>query len=104
MDGFRNEHRYADTGQSWQPWLEEYLDPWYKGIFRTVKSQYTPFMPRVTRFLITGGSSHLIRDRLEGFKLFAVMPEPQFANVRGMLPGESQLQLTPTPIPTEDQF
>ena len=62
-----------------------------------MKSQYTPFMPRVTRFLITGGSSHLIRDRLEGFKLFAVMPDPQFANVRGMLPGETQLSLAPDP-------
>lgn len=97
MDGFRNNHYYADTGQNWSEWLEEYLDPWYKGIFRTVKSQYTPFMPRVTRFLITGGSSHLIRDRLEGFKLFAVMPDPQFANVRGMLPGETQLSLAPDP-------
>lgn len=94
MDGFRHDHAYADTGQSWKEWLEEYLDPWYKNIFRTVKSQYTPFMPRVTRFLITGGSSHLIADRLQGFKLFAVMPEPQFANVRGLFPGDTQLCMT----------
>lgn len=94
MDGFKHGHVYADTGYGWKEWLEEYLDPWYKNIFRTVKSQYTPFMPRVTRFLVTGGSSHLIADRLQGFKLFAVMPEPQFANVRGLFPEETQLCMT----------
>ncbi|MEB3294741.1 MAG: ParM/StbA family protein [Synechococcales bacterium] len=94
MDGFQRQHCYADTGYSWQEWLEEYLDPWYKNIFRTVKSQYTPFMPRVTRFLVTGGSSQLISDRLQGFKLFAVMPDPQFANVRGLFPAEPQLCMT----------
>jgi hypothetical protein len=95
MDGFKFKHVYADTGNSWAEWLEEYLDPWYKNIFRMVKSQYTPFMPRVTRFLVTGGSSHLISDRFAGFPLFAVMPEPQFANVRGLYPVE-ELQLCMT--------
>ena len=95
MDGFKAGHIYADTGHSWAAWLTEYLDPWYKNIFRMVKSQYTPFMPRVTRFLVTGGSSHLIADRFNGFPLFAVMPEPQFANVRGLFPVK-ELQLCMT--------
>jgi hypothetical protein len=95
MDGFKAGHMYADTGHGWGEWLEEYLDSWYKNIFRMVKSQYTPFMPRVTRFLVTGGSSHLIADRFSGFPLFAVMPEPQFANVRGLYPVE-ELQLCMT--------
>lgn len=86
MDGFRNNHTYADTDLTWQPWLEEYLDPWFKGIFQTVKAQYTPYMARVTRFLVTGGSTHLIAERLAGRKLFAVMGDPQFANVRGLFP------------------
>lgn len=84
MDGFKSGHVYADTGVSWSLWLEEYLDPWFKGIFQTIKAQYTPYMARVTRFLVTGGSSHLIAERLAGRKLFAVMPDPQFANVRGL--------------------
>jgi hypothetical protein len=95
MDGFRSGHVYADSGFGWGDWLDEYLDPWYKNIFRMVKSQYTPFMPRVTRFLVTGGSSHLIADRFAGFPLFAVMPDPQFANVRGLYPVE-ELQLCMT--------
>jgi Actin like proteins N terminal domain len=95
MDGFKAGHIYADTGHSWSEWLEEYLDPWYKGIFRTVKSQYTPFMPRVTRFLITGGTSYLIADKFAGFPLFAVIPDPQLANVRGLFPVE-ELQLCMT--------
>jgi hypothetical protein len=85
MDGFRVDHTYADTDLSWADWLDEYLDPWFKGIFQTVKAQYTPYMPRVTRFLVTGGGSHLIADRLQGHPLFAVMGDPQFANVRGLL-------------------
>lgn len=84
MDGFRVGHAYADTGLSWESWLDEHLDPWFKGIFQTVKAQYTPFMARVTKFLVTGGGSHLISERLAGRKLFTVMGDPQFANVRGL--------------------
>ncbi|TVP70255.1 MAG: ParM/StbA family protein [Leptolyngbya sp. LCM1.Bin17] len=96
MDGFRVGHLYADTGLAWADWLDEYLDPWFKGIFQTVKAQYTPYMPRVTRFLVTGGGSHLIAERLQGHELFAVMGDPQFANVRGLflLTGDNQLCMT----------
>lgn len=96
MDGFKNGHTYADTGLSWASWLEEHLDSWFKGIFQTVRAQYTPYMSRVTKFLVTGGGSHLIAERLAGRKLFTVMPDPQFANVRGLfpLPGEVQLCMT----------
>jgi Actin like proteins N terminal domain len=96
MDGFKTGHHYADTGLSWELWLNEYLDPWFKGIFQTVKAQYTPFMARVTRFLVTGGSSHLIAERLAGRKLFAVVPDPQLANVRGLFPIPEGLQLCMT--------
>jgi len=96
MDGFKAGHTYADTGLSWAPWLEEYLDPWFRGIFLTVKAQYTPYMTRVTRFLVTGGGSHLITERLAGLKLFAVIPDPQFANVRGLFPIAEGLQLCMT--------
>jgi len=96
MDGFRVGHTYADTELTWAPWLEEHLDPWFKGIFQTVKAQYTPYMARVTRFLVTGGGSHLISERLAGRKLFAVMGDPQFANVRGLflLSNDTQLCMT----------
>jgi hypothetical protein len=96
MDGFRHGHIYADTGLSWEPWLDEHLEPWFKGIFQTVKAQYTPYMARVTRFLVTGGSTHLISERLAGRKLFAVMGDPQFANVRGLFPLINGAQLCMT--------
>lgn len=96
MDGFRVGHTYADTGLTWQDWLPEYLDPWFKGIFQTVKAQYTPYLPRVTRFLVTGGGSHLITERLQNLSLFAVVGDPQFANVRGLhlLSNDTQLCVT----------
>ncbi len=96
MDGFRVDHVYADTGLAWGDWLDEYLEPWFKGIFQTVKAQYTPYMPRVTRFLVTGGGSHLISERLQGHPLFTVMGDPQFANVRGLFLMTSDNQLCMT--------
>jgi len=96
MDGFQAGHTYADTGLSWAPWLNEYLEPWFLGIFQTVKAQYTPYLNRVTRFLVTGGGSHLITERLMGRKLFAVIPDPQFANVRGLFPIAEGLHLCTT--------
>ncbi|MEL6129111.1 MAG: ParM/StbA family protein [Cyanobacteria bacterium J06648_16] len=96
MDGFRTEHIYADTGLSWSGWLDEYLDPWFKGIFQMVKAQYTPYMARVTRFLVTGGGSHLIAQRLEGRKLFSVLSDPQFANVQGLFSLSTDTQLCMT--------
>ena len=96
MDGFRSTHTYADTGLTWEGWLDEHLDPWFRGIFQTVKAQYTPYMARVTKFLVTGGGSHLISERLAGRKLFTVVGDPQFANVRGLflLSQETQLCMT----------
>lgn len=96
MDGFKTNHSYADTGLSWAEWLDEHLDPWFKGIFQTVRAQYTPYMPRVTKFLVTGGGSHLIAERLAGRKLFTVMDDPQFANVRGLFPLPTDMQLCMT--------
>lgn len=96
MDGFKANHTYADTGISWSPWLDEYLEPWFKGIFQTVKSQYTPYLARVTRFLVTGGGSYFVSDRLAGRKLFAILPDPQFANVRGLFPAIDGTQLCMT--------
>lgn len=94
MDGFRSHHTYADTELSWADWLDEHLDQWFKGIFQTVRAQYTPYMPRVTRFLVTGGSTHLISERLAGRKLFTVMGDPQFANVRGLYAMSNDTQLS----------
>jgi hypothetical protein len=96
MDGFRSNHSYADTEITWAEWLNEHLDPWFRGIFQTVKAQYTPYMARVTQFLVTGGGSHLISERLAGRKLFTVLGDPQFANVRGLflLSQDTQLCMT----------
>jgi hypothetical protein len=96
MDGFKAGHIYADTDLSWKPWLEEHLDPWFRGIFQTIKAQYTPYMARVTRFLVTGGSSYLITERLVGRKLFLVLNDPQFANVCGLFLRSGDVQLCMT--------
>ena len=95
MNGFANgTHYYSeDPNASWKDWLDEYLDPWFKGIFGKVKTQYKPFLPRVRRFLVTGGSSHLIAQKIQNIPLFAMTSEPRFDNVRGLLPTGKQAQV-----------
>lgn len=77
---------YAEKPEaSWKEWFSEYLDPWFRGIFSRIKTQYAPHFPRIRKFLICGGSSHLISDRIQGVPLLSIIPEPRFANVRGLL-------------------
>ncbi len=95
MNGFANDtHYYAeDAAASWRDWLGEYKEPWFKGIFGKVKTQYKPFLPRVRRFLVTGGSSHLIAHKVKSIPLFAMTSEPRFDNVRGLLPTGKQAKV-----------
>jgi hypothetical protein len=88
MNGFANGSHYygEDPSATWKDWLDEYLEPWFKGIFSKVKTQYKPFLPRIRRFLVTGGSSHLIAAKIKDIPLFAITSEPRFDNVRGLLP------------------
>jgi hypothetical protein len=95
MNGFANGTHYygEDPNATWKDWLDEYLDPWFKGIFGKVKTQYKPFLPRVRRFLVTGGSSHLITQKIQNIPLFAMTSEPRFDNVRGLLPTGKQAKV-----------
>ena len=88
MDGFASGSHYyaANASASWRPWLNEYLEPWFKGIFGKVSNQYKRYLPQITRILVTGGSAHLVEDKLKGLSPFLVIPEPRFSNVRGLLP------------------
>ena len=95
MNGFANgTHYYSeDPNATWKDWLDEYLEPWFKGIFGKVKTQYKPFLPRVRRFLVTGGSSHLIAQKIQNIPLFAMTSEPRFDNVQGLLPTGKQAKV-----------
>ncbi len=88
MNAFANgTHYYAENpNASWKEWLDEHLDPWFKGIFGKVSTQYKPFLPRVRRFLVTGGSSYLIANKVKSIPLFAMTSDCRFDNVKGLLP------------------
>lgn len=83
MDGFANQHYYAQTPICWGEWLPEYLDPWWKGIVSTLKSVYQHHLPNVQRFVVTGGASHLISAKVATSPAFIVMPDPSLSNVIG---------------------
>jgi len=76
MDGFANgSHYYAEMPHaSWQQWLGEYLDPWFKGIISKVKAQYQPYRSRIVRFILTGGSSLLVADKVRSVPSCVVLP------------------------------
>lgn len=91
MDGFANGSHYFGemTNISWQSWLPEYLNPWFMGIIRAVRSQYEPQRARIVKFILTGGSSLLIADKVQDLPSFAVVPNPRFANVLGLLTSDN---------------
>lgn len=83
LDGFTQGNYYGDSDLCWGRWLDEYLDPWFKGIVQTIKSQYQAELPNVRRFLVTGGGSHLISHKVVANPAFLVMPEANTASVQG---------------------
>lgn len=84
LDGFTMSHTYEETGIGWGDWLSEYLDPWFKQILGQIQVSCTPHLPKIRRFLITGGGAHLIAAKVANSPLFKVMPDSAFANVQGM--------------------
>lgn len=86
MDGFANgTHHYGEmSNASWSPWLSDHLNPWFKGIINAVKTQYEPQRSRIVKFILTGGSSLLIADKVQNLENLVVVPEPRFANVLGL--------------------
>lgn len=86
MNGFANQsHYYGEmSNASWQPYLSEHLEPWFKEIKSKAKSQYQPHFANIKRILLTGGGSLLVQGLLHSS--FAIVPSPRFANVLGLLP------------------
>ena len=93
MDGFAAGNWYEGTRLSWRDWMGEYVEPWFKEIIGTIRSDCVSHLPRVRRFIVTGGGAHLVRDRLQSNSAFIVMPDPSFANVIGMGERYAQAQL-----------
>jgi len=93
MDGFaNNSHYYGEMPNAcWQRWFEEdHLNPWFKGIISAVKAQYEPQRSRIVRFVLTGGGSLLVADKVRDLSCFAVDPDPRFANVLGLFLAEER--------------
>lgn len=86
MNGFANHsHYYGEMNDaSWLPYLSEHLEPWFAAIRAKAKSQYQPHFQNIKRILLTGGGSLLVQGLLKPG--FAIVPDPRFANVLGLLP------------------
>jgi len=85
LDGFCHGHRYEETGISWADWLDEYRDPWFSNIFSQLRADLAPYLPSTRRFIVCGGGAHLIAHKLKPNDAFIVIPQPNTANVVGML-------------------
>ncbi len=87
MNGLANQtHYYGEMNNaSWQPYLSEHRDPWFKGIKAKAKSQYQSHFANIKRILLTGGGSLLVQGLIDK-SVFVIVPSPRFSNVLGLLP------------------
>jgi hypothetical protein len=96
MDGFANgTHYYQELARaSWRDYFDDYRKEWFSELFSKIRTQFQPFSSQVTRMLLTGGSSLLVSDLIPQKALLKQIPDPRFANVRGLYPqqcNENQL-------------
>jgi hypothetical protein len=80
-------HQYgkaSNRGITWSHYLDEYLADWGRSILTKCQSAYQSKMADIGAFLFTGGSSLLLKPRLDGKNLMVFSPELRFANVLGM--------------------
>lgn len=88
MDGFANgTHYYQElTRASWRDYFDDYRKDWFSELFNKIRTQFQPFSGQITRMLLTGGSSLLVSDLIPQKAILKQIPDPRFANVRGLYP------------------
>ena len=80
-------HQYGKATKraiTWSHYLDEYLADWGRSILTKCQSAYQSKMADIGAFVFTGGSSLLLKPRLDGKNLMVFCPELRFANVLGM--------------------
>lgn len=88
MDGFANgTHYYQELARaSWREYFDDYRKEWFTELFNKIRTQFQPFAGQITRMLLTGGSSLLVSDLIPQKAILKQIPDPRFANVRGLYP------------------
>ncbi|MFB2876909.1 ParM/StbA family protein [Floridanema aerugineum] len=86
MDGLANGTlHYGSLPVTWKDYYMEYLKPWFSSILAEVQAEYAPYFGYITRFILTGGSSLLVKDLVADTPMFLSMPDPRYANLLGIL-------------------
>jgi hypothetical protein len=78
-------NEYCDTGIGWGGWMQPYVDRWLTSILSYAKTTYAAYLPRVRCFLFVGGNVHLLKTRLDSKPGVVLCPDPELANVRGLM-------------------
>jgi hypothetical protein len=61
-------------------------------MFNQIRTQFQPFASQITRMLLTGGSSLLVSDLIPQKAILKPIPNPRFANVRGLYPASAEVR------------
>jgi hypothetical protein len=77
--------RYGQKEISFKEYFDDYKMQWFGGILGELETRWQNDSHRIVRVLITGGSAELVANIIEGEEYFKVVPDSQFANVRGLL-------------------
>jgi len=84
MTGLENGHCYVDDPSlTWEPWLGDYLQPWWDGIRNAAKSQFHYCRSRIGEVIVTGGGAHLAKDLIRNSVALIVPSKPHVASARG---------------------
>ena len=60
------------------------VDSWFRDLLGNVKAQWENYFHRIDRYVITGGSAYLVKDKLENLSRFHLALDPIFDNVVGI--------------------
>lgn len=84
MTGLENGHCYVDDPNlSWEPWLGDYLQPWWDGIRNAAKSQFHHYRSRIGGVIVTGGGGLLVEQFLNKSPAIIVPSQPHVASAKG---------------------
>jgi hypothetical protein len=93
MDGIANgSYEYGANGISFADFFDEHRQIWLKHIISEALNRWDEWIERVGRILVVGGAAPLAQEWLQETDWIRLVPDPQFAQVKGLLPRIKELK------------
>lgn len=88
-------YHYGTTNYSFRHLFEQYRDIWLENLVDEVIARWDSWLDRISKIVVVGGAAPLAQSWIDDPRNFwlVLCPEPQFANVLGMLGVETKVAL-----------